>query len=110
MLATEPVVVVDNLSISQEVPVRFKLAWYVHSLKHGTVAMSSTKDQIMTHTTKETFTASLRALSQFQRAKVYYVSDRASCPLWVALDYLIAEGWDEQDALTSLRGDIKDTQ
>lgn len=63
----------------------------------------------MTHITKETFTASLRAFSQYQQAKVYFVAQRASCPLWVALDYLIAEEWDEQDALTSLRGDIKET-
>ena len=64
----------------------------------------------MSHTTKDTFTSSLRAFSQYQQAKVYYVSNRASCPLWVALDYLVAEEWDEQDALTSLRGDIKETQ
>jgi len=61
------------------------------------------------HTTKDTFTASLRACSLYQQAKVYYVADRASCPLWVALDYLVSEEWDEEDALTSLRGDIKDT-
>jgi hypothetical protein len=63
----------------------------------------------MAPTTKNTFTDSLRVFSQYQQAKIYYVANRASCPLWVALDYLIAEEWDEQDALTSLRGDIKET-
>jgi len=63
----------------------------------------------MTFNTKSTFTDSLRICSQYQQAKVYYMADRVSCPLWVALDYLIAEEWDEEDALISLRGDIKKT-
>ena len=56
-------------------------------------------------TTRESFSGALLTFSPYKRAKVYHVADRASCPLWVALDYLIAEEWDEQDALTSLRGD-----
>ena len=61
------------------------------------------------NTTQQAFSGAMLTLSQYQKAKVYYVANRADCPLLVALDYLIAEEWDEQDALTSLRGDIKET-
>jgi hypothetical protein len=67
------------------------------------LALSTTEVHHMTHATESTIKGLMLDLSQYQKAKVYYVAQRSECPIWVAYDILVSEEWDCDDAIKDIR-------